>query len=235
MAQSGAFGWGAATAGQRRGRATRRAAARRGRIVGADKWHSHPAAVGRLHRLLLKAAKSFEPLDVGLASPNLSRSVLRGAVTPAGSAPGAGLREAAHSRAGGIRVRPDPPSAPDLLLDGLALLNTEGYTGAAPTLSGRSAPFPASRFHGGSTALRRAWLAHRRAALGRRELGPAHDPICFASPGETGALGVLPIALNHNAPDCMYAKATSPLPLRFSKRLARSPRRRAAGSRSTHR
>ena len=50
MAQSGAFDAAQRLLVTRRGRATRRVAARRGPNCCADKWHSHPAAVARLHR-----------------------------------------------------------------------------------------------------------------------------------------------------------------------------------------
>ena len=82
--------------------------------------------------LLLKAAKRFEPLDAGLARETyleaLSAAVYAGRLMTGGD-----LREtAAAARA--APAASQPPNAPDLLLDGLALLITEGYAAAAPTL-----------------------------------------------------------------------------------------------------
>jgi DNA-binding CsgD family transcriptional regulator len=82
--------------------------------------------------LLLKAARQFESLDVGMARATyleaLSTAVFTGRL-----ANGAGAREVAEA----ARWAPPSPQSdhgPDLLLDGLALLITEGYAAGTPVL-----------------------------------------------------------------------------------------------------
>ena len=87
-------------------------------------------------QLLLKAAKSFEPLDVGLARQTYLEVLaagLYGGRFPSGTV----LREAATA-ARAAPAAPQPPSGIDLLMDGLALLITEGYSavGAAAQAGG---------------------------------------------------------------------------------------------------
>jgi DNA-binding CsgD family transcriptional regulator/tetratricopeptide (TPR) repeat protein len=82
--------------------------------------------------LLLKAARRFEPLDVRLARETYLEA-LSAAQYAGRFVAGGGLREVAEA----ARAAPapaHPPGAPDLLLDGLALLMTEGHAAAAPTL-----------------------------------------------------------------------------------------------------
>ena len=82
--------------------------------------------------LLLKAAREFEPLDVGMARLTyleaLSTAVFAGRL-----AVGGGAREVAEA-ARWAPASPQPAYGPDLLLDGLALLITEGYAAGAPVL-----------------------------------------------------------------------------------------------------
>jgi DNA-binding CsgD family transcriptional regulator len=82
--------------------------------------------------LLLTAARQFEPLDVPLARKTYLEA-LYAALFAGRLALGGGVREVAAA----ARAAP-PPSrpvrAPDLLLDGLALLITEGYPAAVPML-----------------------------------------------------------------------------------------------------
>jgi DNA-binding CsgD family transcriptional regulator len=147
--------------------------------------------------LLLKAAKSFEPLDVGLARQTylevlaaglyggrfLSDTVLRDAATAAQAASAAAR----------------PPSGIDLLTDGLALLVIDGYAASVPPLKRAVSAFCSEDISAEeallwlwavcSTAVRlwddRSWdlLLSRYVRLAR----------------DTGALGVLPVALNHRA------------------------------------
>jgi DNA-binding CsgD family transcriptional regulator/tetratricopeptide (TPR) repeat protein len=147
--------------------------------------------------LLLKAAKSFEPLDVGLARQTylevlaaglyggrfLSDTVLREAATAAEAAPAAA----------------QPPSGIDLLMDGLALLVTEGYAASVPPLKRAVSAF-CSEDISAEEALRWLWAVCSTAVrlwddrswdlLLSRYVRLARD---------TGALGVLPVALNHRA------------------------------------
>jgi DNA-binding CsgD family transcriptional regulator/tetratricopeptide (TPR) repeat protein len=81
--------------------------------------------------LMLSAARQLEPLDVGLARQTyleaFTAALFAGRLSPA----------AVGDVAKAARAAPAPPApgrAPDLLLDGLALLVTEGYAAGAPAL-----------------------------------------------------------------------------------------------------
>jgi DNA-binding CsgD family transcriptional regulator len=147
--------------------------------------------------LLLKAARRLEPLDVGLARETyleaLSTAVYAGRFMTSGS-----LREAAEA-ARSAPAALQPPSAPDLLLDGLALLTTEGHAAATPTLKRALNAF-SSEGISREEAVRWLWLACSTAVrlwddeswdlLSTRHVQLARD---------AGALGVLSIALNQRA------------------------------------
>jgi DNA-binding CsgD family transcriptional regulator len=141
--------------------------------------------------LLITAAKQLEPLDSGLARATY-RDAFYAALT-AGRLSGIGLVEVATA----ARTAPQSadPSRTDLLLDGLALVTTEGYAAGVPTL-------------------KRALVGFRAADISRDEgLGwlplaarMAHDTWDFETwtvlsarlvelARETGALSVLPSAL----------------------------------------
>src|SRR5215472_5420518 len=110
--------------------------------------------------LLLKAARQFEALDSRLARETYL-DALAAAQFAGRLALGGGMREVAEAaRAAG--PPPGPPRAADLLLDGLALLVTEGYPAGAPVL--RQA---VSAFRGTAVSreeeLRWLWLAGRAA------------------------------------------------------------------------
>src|SRR5262249_32017718 len=84
-------------------------------------------------QLLLKAARQFEPLDPGLAR-EIYLEALFAALFAGRLALGGGVREvAAAARAAPPALK--PPRASDLLLDGLALMITEGYPAGAPILT----------------------------------------------------------------------------------------------------
>jgi hypothetical protein len=80
----------------------------------------------------VKAARLFKPLDARLARETyleaLSAALFTGRLPPA-----SGLREAGET-ALAAPPPPRPARAPDLLLDGLALLATDGYPAGAPVL-----------------------------------------------------------------------------------------------------
>ena len=82
--------------------------------------------------LLLKAAQQFEPFDVRLARDTyldaLAASLFAGHLALPGGM--RGVAEAARA----ARPSPQPARAPDLLLDGLALLISEGHEAGAPAL-----------------------------------------------------------------------------------------------------
>ena len=82
--------------------------------------------------LLLKAAQGLEPLDVRLARETYLEALFA-ALFAGRLALGGGVREVAEA----ARAAPSPQQparAPDLLLDGLALVVTEGYPAGAPVL-----------------------------------------------------------------------------------------------------
>jgi DNA-binding CsgD family transcriptional regulator len=147
--------------------------------------------------LLVKAARLFEPLDAGLARETyldaLSAALFADRLPPA-----SGLREAGET----ARAAPPPPRparAPDVLLDGLALLATDGYPAGAPVLKQAVSAFRSdevSREEG----LRWLWQACYAAELvwdyGSWDvLSDRHVKLA----SEAGALSAMPIALNIRA------------------------------------
>ncbi len=143
--------------------------------------------------LLLKAAKSLEPLDARLARETYLQA-LSGAVYAGRLVTGGGLRKAAEAARAAPAV-PQPPSAPNLLLDGLALLITEGYAAAAPTLKRALSAF-SSEDISTEEGLRWLWLACPAAQILWDDqswdlLSTHHVQLAR----NAGALGVLPIAL----------------------------------------
>jgi len=143
--------------------------------------------------LLLKAAKRLEPLDARLARETYLQA-LSGAVYAGRVVTGGGLRKAAEAARAAPAV-PQPPSAPNLLLDGLALLITEGYAAAAPALKRALNAF-SSEDISTEEGLRWLWLACSAAQVlwddqGWDLLSTRHVQLAR----DAGALGVLPIAL----------------------------------------
>jgi DNA-binding CsgD family transcriptional regulator len=112
--------------------------------------------------LLLKAAQSLELLDVRLARETyleaLSAALFAGRLALAG-----GAREVAEA-ALAAPSPPQPARAPDLLLDGLALVITEGYPAGAPMLKQAVSAFR-SLDVSGEEGLRWGWQADRSAGL----------------------------------------------------------------------
>ena len=83
--------------------------------------------------LLLKAARQFEPLDPRLARETYL-DALAAAIFAGRLALGGGVREVAEAARMAPPPPPGPARGPDLLLDGVALLVTEGYPAGAPVL-----------------------------------------------------------------------------------------------------
>jgi DNA-binding CsgD family transcriptional regulator len=153
--------------------------------------------------LLVKAARQFEPLDMGLARETYL-DALAAATFVGRLALGGGMREVAEA----ARAAPPPPGparGPDLLLDGLALLICEGYPAGAPVLRQAVSAFRGtdiSREEG----LRWLWLACRAAlimwdyaswdVLSDRQVTLARD---------AGALVTLPIAFNMRSTVHLFA------------------------------
>ena len=130
--------------------------------------------------LLLKAARQFEPLD-----PRLARETYLDALAAAIYAGRLALRrrDAGGRRGGaGRAAAAGPPARPDLLLDGSAVLVTEGYPAGAPVLSQA-----VSAFRGPDVSARRGlrwlWLAcHAACGVGLRQLGRVVRPPGQARP-----------------------------------------------------
>ncbi|MCW3043807.1 MAG: ATP-dependent transcriptional regulator, MalT-like, LuxR family [Actinobacteria bacterium] len=147
--------------------------------------------------LLLKAAKRLELLDVGLARETYLEA-LSAALYASRFVAGGSLREAAEAARAAPAASP-PPSAPDLLLDGLALLIMEGYAAAAPTLKQAMKAFSGEGISR-EEALRWLGLACPTAArLWDDESWDLFSARHVQIAREAGALGVLPIALNQRA------------------------------------
>jgi DNA-binding CsgD family transcriptional regulator/tetratricopeptide (TPR) repeat protein len=112
--------------------------------------------------LLLQAARRLEPLDVRLSRDTYFDAWA--AALFAGRLAGAGGSLLDVSRAVATAPKPDPPLPCDLLLDGLALVFTDGRPAAAPVLRRAVAAF-ASTEVSVEEVLRWGWLASRAANL----------------------------------------------------------------------
>jgi DNA-binding CsgD family transcriptional regulator len=144
--------------------------------------------------LLLRAAKRLEPLDIGLARDTyldaLSAAMFAGRLaTPEG-------QSQAVARA--ARAAPPPlrsPRPPDLLLEGLASLFSEGYAAGAPILQRALAAFGSDM--SAAEELRWSWLAcvsalHLWDDENWDTLSERHVQLARA----IGALSELPLALS---------------------------------------
>jgi hypothetical protein len=175
--------------------------------------------------LLLATAGQFEPVD-----PRLARETYLDALAAAtfvGRLAGsAGLPEiTAAARAG--PAAPQPPRAADLLLDGLALLITDGYPAGAPAL--RRA---VSAFCRGDVApedeIRWSFVAcHSAHDLWDDEAGMS-SPRGISSSLATSAPSPCCPSRWLSGSACTCTRASSRRPVRWSGRLWPSPRRRAA-------
>jgi DNA-binding CsgD family transcriptional regulator len=151
---------------------------------------------------LLRAAKRLETLDVGLARETYREALLAALFAGRLASDGDVLEVARAARA----APPSPqPRAPDLLLDGLALLITEGYASGTPTVRRALSAYrsePMTREEG----LRWLYLACHAAmdvwddesweVLATRYLQLARD---------AGALARLPIAISTRTGVDLYA------------------------------
>ena len=112
--------------------------------------------------LLLKAARQFEPLDPAMARQTYLEA-LSAAVFVGRLGVGSGPREVAEA-ARWAPPAPEPAGGPDLLLDGLALLITEGYAAGVPVLKRAVRAFRSGRISN-VEGMRWAWFASYAALI----------------------------------------------------------------------
>ena len=147
--------------------------------------------------LLLKAAKRLEPIDADLARATYLDAMMAAHFACRLASPGGDLLEVARA-ANAAPPPPHAPSAPDLLLDGLAAQFSEGHSAGAPILRLALSAFdrqtPAEvEFRGLSlafTAAMHMWDADRSEMLSNRYVQLTR---------EVGALSELPLALSQRA------------------------------------
>jgi DNA-binding CsgD family transcriptional regulator len=147
--------------------------------------------------LLLKAAKRLERLDDALARETYLEA-LTAVFFPGLLASGATVLETARA----ARAAPpssQPPRPSDLLLDGLALLITEGYAAGTPTLKMAVSAFRGEDMDRGE-GRRWLWLASRVAAfLWDDEAWDVLSARFVQLARDAGALSMLPLALTTRA------------------------------------
>jgi DNA-binding CsgD family transcriptional regulator len=203
---------------------------------------------GDAARLLLSAARRFEPLDA-VRARETHLEALTAAIWAADlGRPGAVLEAAEAARA--APAGPEPPRAVDVLLDGLAIRLTEGFAAAAPTLT-RALELLLAPEAGSDEVGRWLWLAGARPSTSVAvELWDAESWHFLAGrlaqvARDSGALVQLRLALNFVAgaqilageltaasllieEDQLIAEATGNVPTRYSAMLLAAWRGRDA-------
>jgi DNA-binding CsgD family transcriptional regulator len=147
--------------------------------------------------LLLKAARQLEPLDPRLARETYLEAVAA-ALYAGRLALGVGLREVAEA-ASAAPPPPQPARAPDLLLDGLALLITGGHAAGTPLLKQAVAKFRSADITR-EEGLRWLWLAcHAAGMVWDYDSWDVLSARLITLARDAGALTVLPLALGSRA------------------------------------
>jgi DNA-binding CsgD family transcriptional regulator len=154
--------------------------------------------------LLLRAARRLEPLDARLARETyleaLSAALFAGRLAAAGG----GIDEVGEA-ARAAPPPPQPPRPPDLLLDGLALLITEGHRAGAPVLKQAVRAFRGADITL-EEGLRWLWLACQAAGLvWDYESWDVLSDRQIKLARQAGALITLPIAYNTRAGVYLFA------------------------------
>jgi len=147
--------------------------------------------------LLLKAAKRLESIDVDLAHATYLDAMMAALFACRLAGPDGDMEQIARA-ASAAPPPPHAPSAPDLLLAGLAAHFSEGYAAGAPILQRALSAFDEQmsaeeEFRGLSLAFTAAmyiWDADRAAMLSNRYVHLTR---------EAGALSELPLALSQHA------------------------------------
>ena len=153
--------------------------------------------------LLLKAAERLERLDVGLARETYL-DALSAALFAGGLASGGGAPEVAQA-ARAVHPSPRPARAPDLLLDGLARLITEGHVAGTPIMKEALSGFRGGDISG-EEGLRWLWVAcHAAGLLWDYESWDVLSARLVQLALDAGALNALPIALSTRAGVHLFA------------------------------
>ena len=145
--------------------------------------------------LLLDAAKRLESLDPGVARDTYLEAVRAASI---GGRLGGGVLAAAQA----ARAAPPPAGAPrpvDLLLDGLAVRFTDGYAASASTLKQALRALREEDGHPGQGARWPGFARRVAPDLFEDETWRAFAVRTVQIARETGALAVLPLALNYLA------------------------------------
>ena len=182
--------------------------------------------------LLLAAAKRLEPLDATLARETYLDAF--SAALFAGRLAEAAVSARSPRRSSRRTPPPAVPAACDLLLDGLAMLTTQGYAAAATTLKRGAARLPGrAHVRGGHAPLALARLSHRPGALGDDTSWDELTDRQVQLARNAGALSLLPIALIERFGVQLFVGDLDALRRRWSPRRRRSSRRPAASWRPT--
>jgi DNA-binding CsgD family transcriptional regulator len=152
-------------------------------------------------QLLLQAARRLGPRDAALARETYLEA-LWAAIRTGRSGSGHTAREVAEA-ALAAPLAADPPRAVDLLLDGLAARSTEGYLAGVPALQ---RALSALRAGNGDDDTRWLWLGcHTAMDLWDDEACRTLAARHVQQARETGALTMLPFALNYVAAHHIFA------------------------------
>jgi DNA-binding CsgD family transcriptional regulator len=154
-------------------------------------------------RLLLTAAKGFEPLDRGRAR-EIYLDALSAALFAGRLAGSCGAREVAVA-ARALPPLATPPAAADLLLDGLARMIDEGPTTGTPALRGALRAFVSGDTGCDEGQRWRGWLAGRAAGfIWDYEAWDSLTMRQIRAAREAGALAELPFALSTRVGVCLF-------------------------------
>ena len=158
---------------------------------------------GEAPLLLLRAAKRLERVDIGLARATYLDAVAAAMFAGRLASPGGSTMEVARAAAA-APPPPHRPRPPDLLLDGLAALYTQGYAAALPLLrqgvaaaeEGTSADDEPHWLWLACVAASHVWDDERWESLSRRYIQLVRY---------SGALAELPLALDRRARPLLFA------------------------------
>jgi DNA-binding CsgD family transcriptional regulator/tetratricopeptide (TPR) repeat protein len=153
--------------------------------------------------LFLAAARRLSQLDPALARETYLEALSAAMFAGRLAAPGGGARDVA--RAAGAAPALPAARGPDVLLDGLVMLHSEGYEAAAPILRRAQSAFDAAGMPA-TEQLRWKWLATVSAVhLWNDSLWETLSERHVQLAREAGALGELPLALSQRVYAHLFA------------------------------